>query len=162
MRNQLYILFFFLSFCVVDIHLNAQCLTDGHSNVWQDSWTSCSLSANPNSARAASHWIQYDFGEPYFLSTSHIWNANQLGETDRGFQNIVIDYSTDGVNWIEWGTHTLSQAPGTNGYQGETGPDFSGIKAQYLLITALDNFGDPSCASLAEVRAALKKIKNNA
>lgn len=134
------------------ISANAQCLTDGHSNMWEDSWISCNETPNPNPVRGMSHWIEYDFGEPYFLGELTLWNANQTGETDRGFQQMVIDYSMDGTNWIEWGTYTLNQAPGTDGYMGENGPDLAGIKAQYLILTAVSNYGDPNCASLAEVK----------
>lgn len=151
MRYRLYTFISFI-FILVSLDVNAQCVTDGHSNVWADNWISCSTSPNPNSVRGNTHWIQYDLGAPYFLGTSQIWNANLAGATNRGVQQMVIDYSMDGINWVEWGTFNLSQAPGTNGYLGENGPNFQGLKAQYVLLTVTNTYGDPTCASLAEVR----------
>ena len=130
---------------------NAQCLTDAHSNVWNDGWVSCQTSANPNTTRGTGHWILYDFGSPYFLTETQIWNANEAGNTDRGVRNVVFDYSIDGTNWIELGTYEFAQAPGDNTYMGFVGPDLTGLKAQYILITALTTWGDP-CAGLAEVK----------
>ena len=115
-----------------------------------DAWLSCSpLSDSPNLARNGQHWIQYDFGQLYNLSTSHFWNYNADGATAAGFQQVVIDYSTDGINWTELGTYTWLQASGAGNYEGFDGPDFSNITAQYVLISSLD---DPnSCRGLSKV-----------
>ncbi len=131
--------------------LNAQCLTDAHSNVWNDGWVSCQTSPNPNTVRGTGHWLLYDLGDPYFLDDTQIWNANEAGNTDRGMQDVVIDYSMNGNTWIELGTYQLAEAPGTNDYMGVVGPDFAGIKAQYVLVTVLTTWGDP-CAGLAEIK----------
>ncbi len=133
------------------IEVQAQCSENTHSNTTGEGWVSCMPTANPNPARGTSHWLQYDFGEVYALSTTFFWNSNEVGETDRGLQNLVIDYSIDGVTWTEWGTYTLMEATGMNDYLGTEGPDLTGVNAQYLLITAIDNFGD-SCYGIAEIR----------
>ena len=121
----------------------AQCATDA--------WTSCNSSTNPNPARGASHWIQYDFNQPYGLASTHIWNYNRFDETQNGFRQIVVDYSLDGVNWTEWGVFDLAEASGIPSYTGETGPDLTGITAQHILITAISNYGG-SCYGLAELK----------
>ncbi len=133
-------------------NMAAQCLTDGHSNVGGDAWISCQTSPNPNAVRGSSHWIHYDFGAPYFLGDTQIWNGNEIGETDRGIKDVVIDYSMDGTTWTELGTFQFDQAPGTNDYLGFTGSNFNGITAQYVLLTVLTTWGDNYCASLAEIK----------
>ncbi len=149
--KSIFWLFCFLVYFSGVTELQAQCSENTHSNTTGEGWVSCSPSTNPNPIRGTSHWLQYDFGEVYALGSTFVWNSNEVGQTDRGLQNIVIDYSLDGTTWTEWGTYTLLQATGMNDYLGTEGPDLTGVNAQYLLITAIDNFGD-SCYGLAEVR----------
>jgi len=105
-----------------------------------DAWLSCApLSDAPNSARNGQHWIQYDFGGAYNLGTTQVWNYNVDGATASGFQQVVIDYSTDGINWQELGTYNWDLASGTTDYEGFIGPDFTNITARYVLITSMDN-----------------------
>ncbi len=131
---------------------NAQCTTDGHSNVWNDGWISCQTSPSPNSARGTGHWIAYEFDVAYSLGTMDFWNSNETGQTNRGIRDVIIDYSLDGVNWIEWGVHQFPEAPGTNDYQGVPGPDLANVLAKHVLITIVNTWGDANCAGIAEVR----------
>jgi len=127
-------------------------VTDEHSTNEEDMWESCTPAPNPNPARGISHWIQYDFNELYILNTSHIWNYNASGNLGNGFKEVVIDYSEDGVNWVELGTYLWDQANGQGDYTGFMGPDFNGVVARYVLITALSTH-DPnaSCAGFSEL-----------
>ncbi|MEM1119967.1 MAG: PA14 domain-containing protein [Bacteroidota bacterium] len=120
------------------------------SNRADDAWLSCTPQSNaPNPARNGQHWIQYDFGTLYRLDASQVWNYNAQNATNQGFEQATIDYSSDGINWQELGTFNWSLAPGTNNYAGFAGPDFSGITAQYVLISSND---DPnSCRGLSKV-----------
>ena len=68
-----------------------------------------------------------------------------------GAQSLIIDYSTDGVAWINWGEFNLEQAPGSGFYEGQEGPDFAGLEARFILFTVNSNYGH-SCTGLAEVR----------
>lgn len=124
---------------------------DRHTTTLEDSWKSCSATANPNPARAASHWIKYDLGETYALQQSTLWNLNSPGNTTSGMKDMLIDYSIDGVVWREWGRHYLPVANASSFYQGANGPDFNGLIARYILITGVTNHGGP-CYGLSEIR----------
>lgn len=122
-----------------------------HSTNSQDSWTSCEPTQSPNPARGMSHWVQYDFGGVFTLNASQIWNYNVAGASGQGFQNVAIDYSTDGVEWIELGTFNWAQASGTTSYTGFDFPEINGARARYLLFTGLDNFDGSACMGISEV-----------
>ena len=72
--------------------------------------------------------------------------------TNRGVNDIVIDYSNDGQNWTEVTEFTVPEAPGSAFYQGDEGPDFDGIVARYVLISVLNSHGDPNCVGMSELR----------
>jgi hypothetical protein len=136
----------------------AQCGDSTHSATAADAWVSCQPAPSPNSARGSGHWIQYDFGYVYTLGTSHVWNANLSSDTDKGLREVVIDYSLDGQNWTELGSFEFGEASGYQSYQGEAGPDFGEVAARYILITALNNHGDPTCYGLSEMRFDLEAV----
>ena len=133
------------------LDLQAQCYPDRHNTTWYDGWISCDLAESPNPERGLSHWILYNLGSPYTLGKSRVWNSNHPDFLGRGLKDIVIDYSMDGVSWNEHGPFTLNQASGNTTYEGDEGPDFNKIEAQYVLITALSNYGG-SCYGLSEFR----------
>ena len=137
----------------------AQCYPDRHSTTWYDGWISCEANVNPNAARDISHWILYNFGERYALNKMKIWNTNDPLHLDHGLRNILIDYSIDGSTWTELGSFIISQAEGKSNFEGMDGPDFEGVQAQYVLITAIDNYGG-SCYGLSEVRFETPDIKS--
>lgn len=128
-----------------------QCNESTHSNNPTDNWESCSMKANPNSQRGDSHWIKYDLGYIYPIVTSYVWNYNVSGQTTKGFKDVMIDYSIDGETWVELGTFTFQEASGSSIYSGFEGPDFGDVGARYILITALNNYGN-SCYGLAECK----------
>ena len=103
------ILFSILFIFTLNITGYSQCLTNEHSNLWAENWVSCQEAMSPNSDRGMGHWIQYDFGDDYFLSTSTIWNSNIFNETNKGVQQLAVDFSSDGVNWITLDTFQLNQ-----------------------------------------------------
>jgi len=125
--------------------------TDKHSNSAEDAWLSCQPAPSPNPARGLSHWIHYDFGALFTLDQAQIWNYNAAGNTGQGFNNVVIDYSTDGTTWTELGTFNWAQATGNSDYQGFIMSEFSGIIARHILITALDNFDGSGCVGISEI-----------
>jgi len=127
------------------------CTGPGHSTNEADNWSSCIESQNPNSSRVDSHWVLYDLGYTYNLGNSHFWNYNVTGETDKGIQELTIDYSSDGQNWTELGMMSLLEATGASDYEGEAGIDFGGVGCRYVLITSTATWG-ASCAGLSEVR----------
>jgi len=130
----------------------SQCNDNTHSNNPSDNWESCSETTNPNTIRGNGHWVMYDLGYTYPLTTSNVWNYNVAGNTDKGFKDVVIDYSTDGVSWTELGNYTFSKATGSSLYNGEPGPVFGNTDVRYVLITGLTNYGAVGCFGLAEMK----------
>ncbi len=143
-------LFLLLICSLYSFVMQAQCVDNG--NYWNESWMSCTVSTNPNPARAVSHWILYEFHEPQYIDSSHIWNANRTGESALGAKDVVIDYSPDGTTWTELGTYTFPQADESSTYQGFEGPVFGGVFLHKILITVLNTYDNGSCASIAEVQ----------
>lgn len=127
--------------------------TDNLNPIEEASWTSCATAPNPNPARSASqHWIKYDFSDIYKFKEARVWNYNVLNQTNKGFREVVIDYSIDGTNWIPLGgTYTWPQAPGLVDYSGFVGPNFNDAKAKYILISALNNHGDATCSGFSKI-----------
>lgn len=124
-------------------------LTDMIDNRPEASWVSCEVSESPNPARDRSHWIKYDLGERYELISSQIWNYNVAGSIHQGFENVEVDYSEDGIVWNNLGSYNWPLATGETGYGGFAGPNFNSVKAQYLLITSLDD--TLTCRGLSKV-----------
>ncbi|MDH3650220.1 MAG: T9SS type A sorting domain-containing protein [Saprospiraceae bacterium] len=151
------IIFLFLSMVLLQMQiLSAQCHPDRHNTSWHDGWISCEANNNPNSARGLSHWILYNFGQQHPLGTIKFWNVNDPFNLDMGLRNINLDYSLDGVTWLEWGSVELPQADGKSNYEG---PDLNGLSAQYILLTATDNYGG-TCYGLSEIRFATTEAPN--
>jgi hypothetical protein len=131
--------------------LSAQCYPDRHNTTWYDGWISCQTAPSPNPLRGNSHWVQYNLGETYVLHDLFVWNTNAPDLLDWGMQEVVIDYSIDGTTWEELGTYNLNQGTGFNRYEGEFVTDFNSVRANYVLITGLNNFGG-ACYGLSEVK----------
>lgn len=129
----------------------AQCYPDRHSTSWYDSWVSCNKSNNPIGDYGNSHWILYNLGYEYVLNDTKIWNLNEPNALDNGINEYAVDYSLDGNNWTHLGNYTLNMASGTSIYEGENGPDFNGVKAQFVLITPISNFGG-NCYGFSELK----------
>jgi hypothetical protein len=129
----------------------AQCYPDRHSTTWLDSWISCDTSQNPNTVYGSSHWILYDLGYEYTLNETKIWNLNEPKRLNNGINEYTVDYSLDGATWTNLGNFTMNQASGMSIYEGEEGPDFDGVKARYVLITPLSNFGG-DCFGFSELK----------
>ena len=131
--------------------LQAQC-GNPNARTWENSWRSCEPSENPHPVHGEGHWIEYDLGAVYKLSKVHVWNSNQVGKLDQGFRNVVVDYSPDGTTWSELGRYLFDQGTGDLVYGGFEGFDFEGREVRFVLITALDNWGNSSCFGLSEVK----------
>ena len=134
-------------------NLNAQCVDE--SNVWEESWTSCTFSPNPNADRGSSRWLLIEFDDPQAIGTTTIWNANRTGESPTGAKEVYIDVSLDGQTWTQVGNDkfTWPQADESSGYEGFEGPDLSSFGfIQKILITILNNHEDSDCVSIAEFK----------
>lgn len=142
--------YIFLISLFFSIESIAQCTDDG--NYWNNSWVSCEVSTNPNPIRGNSHWLLFEFDENQYIDSSYVWNANRLGESSMGMNQVIVDYSLDGTTWLELGTYNFPQAPETNNYEGFQGPNFGNVFLNKILITVVSTHGDPNCASIAEVQ----------
>ena len=137
----------------------AQCFPDRHNTTWFDGWISCEEAPSPNPERGDSHWIMYDFVHQYKLGQMHLWNSNDPKNLDRGVKKMIVDYSTDGENWTELGTFNMEMASGKTTYEGFDGPDFEGIEARYLLLTAQSNWGG-ECVGFSEIRIQVHGVND--
>lgn len=135
---------------VCHLIIGQNCTGPDHSINVSDSWLSCTENQNPNPYRGNTHWIMYDLGYDYKLGGTHFWNYNVDGNTNSGMRTISIDYSIDGVNWIELEEFELQEASEMSTYAGEAGPSFGGVTCRYILITAVDSWGN-ACVGLSEV-----------
>ena len=133
---------------------------DRHNTSYNEGWISCDTDDSPNVTRGLSHWIMYDFGQTYSLSETRIWNSNVANNTNVGINRMIVDYSVDGVNWIEFGTFNVPQAEASNYYTGTEGPDLDGIEARYILITAASNYGG-DCVGFSEIRFGTNGVVSN-
>jgi hypothetical protein len=145
-------IYFFLIGCLFPLNVSAQIQCDNEGNVWDKSWVSCSKTANPNPARANSHWLLFEFDIAESISTTKLWNANRPGESTRGVRDMYVDYSIDGTNWVSLGTFRVNRTTESQYYVGTDGPDFGGIFVKKILFTVQTTYGDPNCASLSEVQ----------
>lgn len=122
---------------------------------WTEAWTSCQTSNSPNQSRGQHHWLMYDFGYQYPLNSLHVWNANLAGKLDQGIKEVILDYSEDGVNWMEWGQFDVPKAAGDAYYSGSRVAELNLVQARYVLLTVIQNYGDPSCVSIHELSFGL-------
>lgn len=127
--------------------------TDNLNPSQEASWESCTTAANPNQARSGSpHWIRYSFDDIYKFGSTRVWNYNVSGQTNKGFRQVVVDYSLDGINWTALGgVYNWNQAPGQGDYSGFIGPNFNDVKAKYILVSALNNHGNGSCYGFSKI-----------
>ena len=149
MKKLIYI--FFLTTLFINYSQAQQC-TEPDASIWKDTWVSCDKTANPKAEYGNSHWIQYDFGSVRNLSKTWVWNTNDPARLNQGFNLVKIDYSEDGASWTSAGEMNFPKASGAAVYSGFSGPDLMNIKAQYVLITAISNHGDATCAGIAEIK----------
>ena len=145
------LIFITIFFAFVYLNTSAQCYLDRHNTSWMDQWISCAASESPNPVRGESHWVLYNFNEPYELFQMHVWNVNAPEYLTNGMNDIAIDISLDGTTWTEIGTFQIPIADGTSIYEGLDLFDFEGLPAQYVLITGLSNHGG-DCFGLSEIR----------
>lgn len=147
------ILFFVIYILVCNLSAFSQCASDDHSTNPNDSWLSCQPAVIPNSTIVDTyHWIYYDLGYSYPLSTVQIWNYNVEDETENGIKDGEIFYSADGQNWDSGGIFQIPEASGQADYNGWEGIDLKGITARFITITAYSNWGNEPCTGLSEVR----------
>ena len=104
--------------------------------------------------------IEYQFDISYPIQEMWVWNYNQLtptggNRTTRGIQDCTIEYSVDGIVWIQLGAvHTFAQADASIAYAHNTVISFGNVDAAFVRISSLSNYGGSS-TGLSEVRFIL-------
>ena len=127
---------------------------DLHSKEPTDMW----LSGN----EPLGAWIEFQFDRIYKLHEMWVWNSNQISEPllDFGFKDVMIEYSTNGTDWMELdGVPEFAQAPGKDGYAHNTTFDLGGATAKYIRLNAVSNWGDLPQFGLSEVRFFYKPVR---
>jgi hypothetical protein len=111
---------------------------DLHSINSVDMWLSSA--GDPGSA-----WIQYEFDKSYKLHEMLIWNYNGNSILALyGIKEVTIEYSADGVTWMQADISELPQAIGEEGYAADTIVPFDAAEVKYVKITADNNHGGGS------------------
>lgn len=142
-----------LLFSLFALNIQAQtCNENTHSANINDSWLSCEKSLAPNTERGICHWVMYDLGYSYYLQETTFWNYNVSGQKNKGFKEVIIDYSLDGIIWQKGAEFILPKASGTNNYTGFVGPSLGGNVARYILISAKKTYGNGNCGGLSEFK----------
>jgi len=118
-----------------------------HSDVPDDMWLTAPGAAGPA-------WIQYEFDGVYKLYDMMVWNYNVQFEVvlGYGFKDVTIEVSENGTDWIVLADVEFAKAPSLDGYASNTTIDLGGVSAQYLRLTANDNWGALAQYGLSEVR----------
>jgi hypothetical protein len=156
MKKASSILFIFIYFLAIKINAQSPVpYEDRHSQIQSDAWISNNKTTSPNASRGVIHWIRYDLGDTYAIQKSKFWNVNVPGLTSAGVKTMIIDYSIDGIKWNEFGRYDMEIGNGSTLYEGEDGPNFSGLVARYILINITSNYGHATYAGLAELKFAV-------
>jgi hypothetical protein len=120
-----------------------------HSTSVEDMWATVEGETFPS-------WVQYEFDKSYYLHETLVWNYN--GEsflTALGLQDVLVEYSTDGVDWIiNDSVSVFNKATGSDDYAANTTVPFGEVPVRYVKITATTNWSGNALGihGLSEVR----------
>ena len=139
--------------------LLAQCLSeDQHNSSLFSSWLSCEKRVNPFTNKGdAGHWIIYQFPEEVEIESIHLWNLNNPDYLNAGAKTIELSASQDSENWRIVDTLEVNMGVGDRTYLGELVEDFKGVRAKYIMLTILTNYGG-ECAGFSEIKFNLGKV----
>jgi len=90
-------------------------------------------------------WILFEFDNVYKLYEMWVWNSNESLEPviGLGFKDVVIEYSSDGVDFVTLGTtHEFARGTGSASYAHNTTIDMGGVGAKFVRLTANSNWED--------------------
>jgi len=99
--------------------------------------------------------IEYTFDRLYKLHEMWVWNYNVQFESILGYgcQDVTVEYSEDGIEWIVLGDFEFAQATSRPGYAANTTVDFGGRAVRAVRLTINGNWGTMSSdCGLSEVR----------
>jgi hypothetical protein len=116
--------------------INESGLVDNlHTAEIEDMWATVEGEALPA-------WIQYEFDKPYQLYEMLVWNFNGVSFLVLvGLQDVRVEYSTDGVNWIlNDSVSVFNKAPGAEDYAANTTVPFGDMPVKYVKIAVNSNW----------------------
>ncbi len=118
-----------------------------HSIVQTDMWTAAASNGGDLP------YIQFEFNRVHKLNEMTVWNHNLGFEflLGVGIKDATIQYSVDGVQWMDLGDIVLAQAPGSESYTGQA-VALDGIAAQFVRLVINSTYGTSGQFGLAEVR----------
>ncbi|KPK34581.1 MAG: hypothetical protein AMJ65_18135, partial [Phycisphaerae bacterium SG8_4] len=88
-------------------------------------------------------WILFEFDNVYKLHEMWVWNSNDSLEPviGMGFNDVLIEYSADGVDFVTLGTtHQFAQGDGSASYAHNTTIDMAGVGVKSVRLTASSNW----------------------
>ncbi len=93
-------------------------------------------------------FLQVDLSSPRTIGAITIWNYNE--NPDLGVRTMAIDTSSDGVNWAEFSSFSISKASGTASAHRSFQIDLLGTEARYLRFRILETY-DPHQVGLGKL-----------
>jgi F5/8 type C domain len=120
---------------------------DRHSTSASDMWLGVPDGADPIQ-------VQFEFDRVYKVHEMVVWNYNTEFELILGFglQNVTVEYSSDGVEWMSLGDVELAQATTRSDYAANTMVALGGVPARYVRLTVNSAYGMLAQYGLSEVR----------
>ena len=110
--------------------------------------------------------LTFDLGGTFDVDGMALWNSTEAGQTDRGFENTTLSYSTDGGNTftggdlLTWTQRTADESPN----QGNTptppvamfAPEVQALPSTVVGVTHIrmdvDNFSSEAIVMASEIR----------
>lgn len=138
-----------------------------HSNSSSDSWWS-DVNVENNIDEV---FITFDLGQTYTLEGMHVWNLNHGSSggrtTSSGVKDLNVEFSTDGSTFSGAEAFTLTEAPNSTAYTGESRDFASLVTARYVRFDVQTTFendgsttkdGDPQTVEVSN-RAGLSEVR---
>ena len=99
-------------------------------------------------------YVQYDFDKVYKLHELLVWNYNVVFEKvlGFGFQDVTIEYTENGTDWMVLGDAVFAQGTAKANYAANTAVALNGLAARGLRLTANSAYGPMGQFGLSEVR----------
>ena len=86
-------------------------------------------------------WVQFDFDQLYRLNKILVWNYNMNAEDTLGygFNDVNVEYTENGTDWMPFSDVVFDQAPGTPDNTADTTLELNGLLASGIRMTANSN-----------------------
>lgn len=129
--------------------------TDGIATTMWHSAVGATPSAPAAGITPAPAWVRFDFTSPVSPNKLLVWNHNQAGLENRGFQRMRVLGTEDGVTWFTLTRRDTVELP-KGGATATTIPVTTTKPLKAVVLAAIDNHGG-NAYGLSEVRFATDK-----